>query len=180
MKRQWIAIAAVAVGVSLSAVGAAAQAPAGAGAGEPTTTQSSTASRSYNPIKWVKKDSHATNASANPNTIRNAKLTSKLQMQGLLAPNANLDDTCSPIKGLGECVAVLHAGRDLGLDFNCLKSKITGTEAGASARSCPGPATRKPTTLDKAIHQLMPAVNAKIAAKNAERQSSADLREAGS
>jgi hypothetical protein len=178
MKRQWIAMIGVALGFSLSALTAAAQAPAGVGADG--ASQNSSTPHSYNPIKWMKKDSQATNASANPNTIRNAKLTSRLQMQGLLAPNANLDDTCSPIKALGECVAALHAGRDLGLDFNCLKSKITGTEAGASAQSCPGPETRKPMTLDNAIHKLMPAVNAKVAAKNAERQSSADLREAGS
>jgi hypothetical protein len=178
MKRHWIAMMAFAVGFSLSAVGAAAQAPAGVGAAG--ASQNSSTPHSYNPIKWVKKDSHATNASADPNTIRNAKLTSKLQMQGLLAPNANLDETCSPIKGMGECVAALHARRDLGLDFNCLKSKITGTEVGANAQSCPGRATRKPATLDKAIHELMPAVNAKVAAKNAEKQSSADLRQAGS
>ena len=178
MKRQWIVMIAVAVGFSLSAVSAGAQAPAGVGADG--ASQTSSTPHSYNPIKWIKKDSQTTNASANPNTIRNAKLTSKLQMQGLLAPNANLDAACSPIKALGECVAALHAGRDLGLDFNCLKSKIAGSEAGANGQSCPGPATRKPMTLDKAIHELMPAVNAKIAAKNAERQSSADLREAGS
>jgi hypothetical protein len=178
MKRQWLGIMAAAMLISLSARAAAAQAPAGVGADG--AAQNSNTQHSYNPIKWAKKDSQTTNASANPNTIRNAKLTSKLQMQGLLAPNANLDDTCSPIKGLGECVAVLHAGRDLGLDFNCLKSKITGTGAGANPQSCPGAATRKPMTLDNAIHQLMPAVNGKVAAKNAERQSSADLREAGS
>ena len=178
MKRQWIGVLAVAMFISLSATGAAAQAPAGVGADG--ASQNSSAPHNYNPIKWIKKDSQTTNASANPNTIRNAKLTSKLQMQGLLTPNANLDDTCSPIKGLGECLAVLHAGRDLGLDFDCLKSKITGTGAGANAQSCPGPAARKPMTLDKAIHELMPAVNAKVAAKNAEKQSSADLRQAGS
>ena len=166
-------------GLLASAVGAAAQAPAGVGA-DGAKQSPGTSAHSYNPIKWVKKDSQTTNASANASTIRNAKLSSKLQMQGMLAPNANLDDTCSPIKGLGECLAALHAGRDLGLDFNCLKSKITGTVAGANTQSCPGPASHKPTTLDKAIHELMPAVNAKIATKNAERQSSADLREARS
>ena len=177
MKRQWPVLVAVGVGFLLGAVGAAAQAPAGVGAEE--AAKSSSTPHSLNPIKWVKKDPQTTNASADASTIRNAKLTSKLQTQGLLAPNANLGDTCSPIKGLGECVAALHAGRDLGLDFNCLKSKITGN-AGANAQSCPGLATRKPATLDQAIHELMPAVNAKIAAKNAEKESSADLREARS
>jgi len=177
MKRYWIAIVAVAVGASLSAAGAAAQAPAGAGAGG--ATQSSSTPHSYNPIKWVKKDPKTTNTSADVNATRNAKLTSKLQGQGLLAPNADLNDACSPIKALGECVAALHAGQNLGLDFNCLKSKMTGVQATGNA-SCAGAKVRKRLALDEAIRALKPGVNAKAEAKNAERQSAADLREARS
>jgi len=178
MKRYGIAVLAVAVGISLSAMLAAAQAPAGAGAGG--ATQSSSTPHSYNPIKWVKKDSRTTNASVDASTSRNAKLTSKLQIQGLLAPNTSLNDMCSPIKGLGECVAALHAGRNLGLDFNCLKWRITGVQSAGGASSCAGAKARKRMTLDEAIRSLKPDVNAKAEAKNAERQSAADLREAGS
>ena len=178
MERQRIAMIAVAVGFLLSAVSASAQAPAGVGADG--AAQSSSTPHSYNPIKWVKKDSHTTNASADANTVRNAKLTSRLQMQGLLATDASLDDTCSAMKGLGECVAALHVGRNLGLDFSCLKWKLTGIQGSAKISSCMTSSSGKAMTLVQAIHTLKPGANAAKEAKNAERQSAADLREARS
>jgi len=56
MRKQWIGLAAAVIGVSMGAFGVAAQGPQGAGAGG--GKQSSEASHSYNPVKWIKKDSN--------------------------------------------------------------------------------------------------------------------------
>jgi hypothetical protein len=177
MKRQWIALAAFTVGISLSALGAAAQGPQGVGAGEAAR---SNASPSYNPINWLKKKPRTATETLDANANQNAKLTSKLQTQGLLPASADLKDTCSTFKDLSDCVAALHAGHNLGLDFNCLKSKVTGVQTGVDMSSCTSATDGKPVSLSKAIHALKADANAKAEAKNAEKQSSDDLRESGS
>jgi hypothetical protein len=177
MKRQWIALAAITLGISLSGLGTAAQGPQGVGAGEAAR---SNAPPSYNPINWLKKKPHTATESLDANSNQNVKLTSKLQSQGLLPANADLKDTCSTFQDLGECVAALHAGRNLGLDFHCLKSKLTGVQTSVDMSSCTSATNGKPMTLSKAIHALKPDANAKAEAKNAEKQSRDDLGEAGS
>jgi hypothetical protein len=177
MKCKWI-LAAVAVSVSLGTLGAAAQGPQGVGAAE--AAQSSNGPHSFNPIKWIKKEPNTETASLDANSNQNVKLTSILQMQGLLPANANLKETCSTIKELSDCVAALHAAHNLGLDFNCLKSKLSGVQASLmTASSCASATDGKPVSLSKGIHSLKPGANAKAEAKKAEKQSHEDLSESG-
>jgi hypothetical protein len=178
MKRTWILIA-VAASVSLGALGAAAQGPQGSGAAE--AAQSSNGPHIINPIKWAKKEPHTETASLDTNSNLNVKLTSKLQTQGLLPPNADLKEMCSTIKELSDCVAALHAGRNLGMDFNCIKSKLSGVQTSLmTASSCASTTDGKPVSLSKAIHSLKPDADSKAEAKKAEAQSHEDFSEAGS
>lgn len=172
---KWILAAAFCV--SLSAIGAVAQGPQGAGAAE--AAQSTSGIHISNPIKWVKKDSSPPTASMDANSDQNAKLSARLQMQGLLPANENLKETCSTIKELSDCVAALHASRDLGVDFDCMKSKLSGVQANLDrAHSCKSGTDGKPVSLAKAIHSLEPKANAKAEAKKAEAESREDLKEA--
>jgi hypothetical protein len=173
MKIQWIAVAAVTVGISLSPLRSAAQGPQGAGAGEAARA----AAPSYNPIDWLKKKPLTPTETLDANSNQSAKLTSRLQRQGLLTANANLKDTCETFRDLGACVAALHAGHNLGLDFNCLKSKVTGVQVGDDSSSCTSATDGNPMTLSKAIHALEPGVDAKTEANQAEKQSRDDLTE---
>ena len=177
MKWKWI-LTATAVSISLSAWGAAAQGPQGVGASE--AAQASAGPRISNPMKWLKKDASTETASLDANSNENMKLTAKLQVQGLLPANANVKDTCATIKELGDCVAALHAGRNVGVDFDCLKSKLSGVQTTLNSPNCASTTDGKPVTLTKAIHSLNPKVDAKAEAKRAEAQSREDLKEAGS
>jgi hypothetical protein len=171
MKRQWIVLAAVVAGIWLSPMRLAAQGPQGVGAGEAARA----ASPSMNPVNWLKKKPLTPAEELDANSGENAKLTSALQKQGLLPANANLNDTCDTFKDLGDCVATLHAGHNLGLDFNCLKSKVTGVQVGGEALSCTNTTDGKPMSLNKAIHALEPGADAKAEANLAVKQSRDDL-----
>jgi hypothetical protein len=80
---------------------------------------------------------------------------------------------------LDDCVAALHVSKNIGLDFNCLKSNLTGVQTGADMSSCKGPAGDKAISLTKAIHAMKPDADAKNEAKNAEKQAKDDLKAAG-
>lgn len=179
MTRTWILATILGVSLlSLNALDAAAQGPQGNGAGE--AAKSDSGIHISNPIKWVKKDPHTETAAVDPSNDRSAKLSARLQMQGVLAADANVKDTCAAIKELGDCVAALHASRDLGLDFDCLKSKLSGVQVNLDrARLCPSATDGKPMRLVKAIHSLLPRADAKAEAKKAEAQSREDLKELG-
>lgn len=178
MKNIWIVVVVAAIGVSVGAVRAAAQGPAGAGAQTAgTRAESSHASRSYNPLKWVKKGPKSAAEQLDANSDQDNKLTAKLQGQGLLPANTDLKDACSAFKDLGECVAALHVSHNLGLKFNCLKWDLTGAQPSTDASSCTGPAGRKAMSLGNAIHALKPDADAKAEAKYAEKQARDDLKE---
>lgn len=177
MKCTWI-LAAIALSISLSAFDAAAQGPQGAGAAE--AAQASSGPHISNPMKWLKKEPNTETASLDANSNENMKLTAKLQMQGLLPANANVKDACSTIKELGDCVAALHAGHNLGVDFDCLKSKLSGVQTTLNDPACASTTDGKPVDLTKAIHSLKPKADAKAEAKRAETESREDLRAAGS
>src|SRR5580704_18471449 len=99
----------VPVSLTLGAEQAAAQGPAGSGA----TAAAQDGSHSLNPIKWVKKDSkNSIDASGNRSDAEK-KLTPNLRAQGLLAANATTSEACEPFLELVECLAVLHASRNL-------------------------------------------------------------------
>ena len=153
-----------------------AQGPAGAGASAAAKDTSSHGGHSLNPIKWVKKDSKK---SADSRSEIENKLTPKLQAQGLLAAKANLTDTCSQFVALNECVASLHASKNLEIDFNCVRADVTGVVSNVDLSGCKGPIGDKAQSLAKAIHLLKPDADAKGAAKDAERQAKDNLKEAG-
>jgi len=176
MKFRWV-FAAVALIVLTSGLGsAAAQGPQGNGAAE---AAQSAAPPSLNPIKWVKKDNRTETTSLDPKSDQSAKLTSRLQTQGLLPTRASLKDTCDTIKVLSDCVAALHAGHNLGVDFDCLKSKLSGVQTTLNPQNCASTTDGTPIGLMKAIRSLKPDVNAKAEARKAEEQSRDDLRAAG-
>ena len=183
MKRNLLRVSILALGLSafvaVSAEQAAAQGPAGAGAS--TAAQgSSHSSHSMNPIKWVKKDSKKSADSNENRSDVERKLTPKLQAQGVLPANSNATAACASFTALNECLAALHASRNLGLDFNCLRASVTGVHASADMSGCKVADGEKALSLTKAIHLLNRDANAKSAAKTAEQQAKNDLNDLGS
>jgi hypothetical protein len=176
MKSRWIVLAAVTVGISLSPLRSPAQGPQGVGAGEAARA----AAPSRNPMNWLKKKPLTPGETLDANSDQSAKLTSLLQRQGLLGANASLKDTCETFKDLDDCVATLHAGHNIGVNFNCLKSKVTGVQVGSNPSSCVSVTDGKPMSLIKAVHALEPGVDAKAEAIQAEKQSRDELTEASS
>ena len=169
------AILALAVSISctLGAKPAAAQGPAGSGA-----SSAQDGSHSLNPINWVKRDSHVTDGPA-LRLDAETKLTPALHAQGTLAADATLTDACAPFLALDGCLAALHASHNLGLDFNCLRTGVTGVLTSAAVSACKVADAEKSQALDRAIHQLKPDANAKQATKVAEQQARDDLKTIG-
>jgi len=174
MKRLVLVLAVAMLSVSYGANGAAAQGPQGAGAGSASSGSSS--SHSLNPIKWVKKEPKSASDQLDAKDEQDKKLTSNLQAQGVLAANTDAKSACENFKALDECVAALHASKTLGLDFNCLKSNLTGVQTSADMSTCKGSAGDKAMSLSKAIHAMKPDADAKTEAKNAEKQAKDDLK----
>ena len=146
------AMCAVLLLMTVSAGRVAAQGPAGSGASTAAqgSSSSSHSSHSLNPIKWVKKDKDSKNSPDSNGTRSDVekKLTPKLQAQGVLPAKANATDTCASFTLLNDCLAALHASRNLALDFNCLRASVTGVHStadleklkkrgGASNGACP-------------------------------------------
>ena len=186
MKKSFLALAGLLVSgclfLTVGAERAGAQGPAGAGASGAAQGSSgssgSKSSHSLNPIKWVKKDKNSTDSNGSRSDIEK-KLTPKLQAQGLLAADANATDACAPFTALNECLAALHASHNLGLEFNCLRAKVTGVQTNADLSGCKGSVGDKAQNLNKAIHELNPSADAKGGAKNAEQQAKDDLKDLG-
>jgi hypothetical protein len=177
MKKQVMLVAAMAMlSVSYGAGRTVAQGPAGAGAGGGSSSSSSSG-HSLNPIKWVKKDKSSEQSDAKEQ--QDQKLTGALQAQGVLPANIDAKAACENFKSREDCVAALHASKNLGLDYNCLKSNLTGVLASADMSSCKENGGDKGISLVKAIHLLKPEADAKGEAKNAEKQAKDDLKAAG-
>ena len=165
----------VSITLTVGAEQAAAQGPAGTGA----AAAAHDSSHSLNPIKWVKKDSkNSIDASGNRGDAEK-KLTPSLRAQGLLAASATASEACEPFLELVECLAVLHASHNLGVDFNCLRADSTGVHTSADISGCQVADGEKAQGLNKAIHQLKPDVNSKQATKDAEQQAKDDLKAIG-
>jgi hypothetical protein len=180
MKRKLMLVVTMAMfSVSYGAGHAKAQGPAGAGAGGAASSSSSSSSigTKLNPIKWVKKDKSSDPSDAKDQ--QDQKLTANLQAQGVLQANIDAKAACDNFKTREDCVAALHASKNLGLDYNCLKSNVTGVQAGADMSSCKETGGDKGISLVKAIHLLKPDADAKGEAKNAEKQAKDDLKAAG-
>ncbi len=179
MRRTWMVVAIVVLSVSVGAGRAAAQGPAGVGA-TAAAEPSLHAPHSYNPIKWVEKKPKTGSDWHDANSEPDKKLTAKLQGTGVLAANTNIAEACNTFKALSDCVAALHASHSLALDFNCVKSDMTGVQTSADMSACKEPHGDKGASLSKTIQLLKPDADAKAQAKDAERQANEDLKEAGS
>lgn len=132
-----------------------------------------------NPIKWVKKSPKTANSNPDAGGDQYTKLTAKFQAQGLLLANTDLKSACQNFKSLDECVTALHVSHNLGLDFNCLKSNVTGVQTSADMSGCKGTPGTKVMSLHSAIRAMKPEANAKAEAKNAQKQAIEDLKQAG-
>jgi len=184
MKRNFLILAIAVSGISLMAAGASAQGPAGAGAGAAASNSSKSSTsdsggHSYNPIKWIKKDPKKAESS-NANDDQQRKLTARLQSQGIVPENADVKGLCTDFRELSDCLAALHASHNLGLNFVCVKSNVTGVRAGLDTSSCRMPNGDKPLSLSKTLKLLKPDMDSKGAAKDAEELAKTDLRETAS
>ena len=180
--KKLIAFAAVAaLFLAFGAISASAQGPAGNGAGAAAAQGSSSgstgSSRSYNPLHWMKKSKSSSNDQLDSSSDRDKKLDANLKSAGVLPQNGNLTDTCSPFTSLHDCLATLHASKNSGIDFNCLRADVTGVQTSADVSACKGTSDKR-MDLHKAIHLQKPEVDAKAQAKTAERQAQADLKDA--
>lgn len=152
-----------------------AQGPAGAGAA--AVAQDS--SHSYNPMKWIKKDStNPADDAANRRDLEK-KITPTLRTAGVLPASATTTEACAPFTTLYECLATLHASHNLGLNFYCLRADATGVHTSVDLSGCKVADSNKAQGLNKAIHQLKPEANAKQATKEAEQQAKDDLTTLG-
>jgi hypothetical protein len=178
-----VLILSASVFLTIGAERAAAQGPAGAGASTAaqgsSNSSDSHSSHSLNPIKWVKKDKGSQVSNGSRGDMEK-KLTPKLQAEGVLPANANTTDACAPFVALNECLASLHASHNLGVEFNCLRAKVTGVQTSADLSGCKGSIGDKAQSLNKAIRDLNPNADAKGATKNAEQQAKDDLKDLGS
>src|SRR5690242_16048557 len=98
-----------------------------------------------------------------PETVleRNTKLSSKLD--GLLPSGTTSQQACSGFKNLGNCVSAIHVSHNLGIPFDELKARLTGSS---------------PEKLGTAIHDLKPDVNPKEEVKKARKQAKGDMEAA--
>lgn len=89
---------------------------------------------------------------------RDPKLAAKLQK--LLPDGPNIQEACDGFKTLGDCVSALHVSQNVGIPLADLKAKVTGKGA---------------ESLDKAIHELKPDVDAKAEKKKAYKQAEKEI-----
>jgi hypothetical protein len=164
--------------LSFAAAQAAAQGPAGAGAAGAAGGGSS--SHSYNPLKWIgKKDAKPTGDSPVANAELDQKLETKLRAMQVLSTDMTLKQACVNFLQRVDCLAALHASHNVGLNFECVKSNVTGVRVGTDTSSCRMPAGDKPLSLAKTIKLLKPGADAKGAAKDAESVAKQELTAAG-
>jgi hypothetical protein len=156
MKTKWLVTGAAGIGILLGASGAAA--------------------RSYNPLKWIKKNPGPT---ANEQLAANQEAERKLslQLQALLPPKTTLRDACSGFLSLEDCVAALHVSRNLKIKYNCLKWDMTAARPNGDVKTCEAPPRDKALSLVKAIRILNSDADAKAEAKNAERRAREDIKD---
>jgi hypothetical protein len=140
---------------------------------------SGAAARSYNPLKWIKKNPGPTaNEQLAANHEEERKLS--LQLQALLPPKTTLREACSGFLSLEDCVAALHVSRNIKIKYNCLKWDMTAARPNGDVKTCEAPARDKALSLVKAIRVLNSDADAKAEARNAERRAREDIKDATS
>lgn len=103
---------------------------------------------------------------------QNTKLSDKIStLTGESAQQA-----CAGFKNLGQCVAAAHVSKNLGINFDCLKSNMTGTAPSGSS-SCPTGTGSKSMSLGKSIQTLSPKTDSKTETKKGQQQANQDLQD---
>ena len=87
-----------------------------------------------------------------------------------------MSTSCPTFKHLSDCVAALHASRNVGLDFRCIRADVTGVHTSDDLSGCKGPIGDKPVSLHEALKRLKPEIDAKSEAKSAEKQAEEDMK----
>ena len=134
--------------------GGAAGVPHGPGMGGMSTPHSSDHPSNHDSNRGSGKQQ----SSVSQRLTDNTKLASKLQ--GLLPAGTNLQQAAQGFKNLGQFVAAVHVSHNLGIPFDQLKAKMTGTS---------------PESLGKAIHDLKPSADSKAETKKAEKEATHDM-----
>ena len=107
------------------------------------------------------------------------RLETKLRSRQVLGDDTRLKVACVKFLLRVDCLAALHASHDLGLNFECVKSNVTGVRVGGDTSACRMPSGDKPLSLAKTIKLLKPGADSKEAAKSAEAIAKQELVEAG-
>src|SRR5438105_15552154 len=154
MKNKWFFVGVAGVSILLGATGAAA--------------------RSYNPLKWIKKNPGPTaNEQLAANQEEERKLS--LQLQALLPPKTTLREACNGLLSLEDCVAALHVSRNLKIKYNCLKWDMTAARPNGDVKTCEAPPRDKALSLVNAIRVLNSDADARSEEHTSELQSRVDL-----
>ena len=133
----------------------------------------------YNPAKLFHRGPTAVEQLASNDELER-RLTSQLQAHGVLDKDANLQAICSDFKSLSGCISTLRAGRNLKIDFSCLKWDVTGEKPAPLSESCAGPSDGKAMSLQRAIAVLKPDADARVEATNASNTAQNDIKDANS
>lgn len=133
----------------------------------------------YNPAKLFRKDSKTAAEELDANTDEAKRLTFQLQAHRFLPPHTDVKVACSSFQSVEDCVAAIHAGRNAGIQFDCLKWAMTAVPPDATS-PCGPPPNDKPLSLVKAIRFLKPGADADSEAKTALREARDDISDATS
>lgn len=102
---------------------------------------------------------HGSMASQSPDQVLSHNTAIASKIKDLTGQDAST--ACSGFKNLGQCVAAAHVSKNLGITFDDLKAKMTGSGS---------------ESLGKAIKDLKPAANSKAEVKKAGKQAEQDLK----
>jgi hypothetical protein len=108
---------------------------------------------------------HTNMSHASPSDVLSHNKAIGDKIQSLTGEDAKT--ACGGFKNLGQCVAAAHVAKNLNIPggFDALKAQVTGTNA---------------VSLGKAVQALAPSANSKSEVKKANKQASADMKEANS
>jgi hypothetical protein len=109
--------------------------------------------------------SHTNMSQASPSDVLSHNTVIGDKIKTLTGEDAQT--ACGGFRNLGQCVAAAHVAKNLNIPggFDALKAQVTGTGA---------------VSLGKAIGNLAPSANSKSEAKKANKQASADMKNASS
>jgi hypothetical protein len=131
-------------------------------------------------MKWIgKKGAKSTGDAPVVNEELDKRLETKLRAMQVLSAEGTLKAACTNFLQRVDCLAALHASHNVGLNFECVKSNVTGVRVGTDTTSCRMPVGDKPLSLAKTIKLLNSDADAKKAAKDAETVAREELSSAG-